>query len=276
VKQKLILLLALIALMLGVPGVAHAGDDGRSGDNAAIAINKKNGSSLFKFAFSLRRVLGDVVDNENAAVAYASCESCRTTAIAIQIVFVVGSPSTVNPTNVALSVNENCSLCQTFASAFQFVIGVSDASVGFTKEGKQELKQILRAFKALKREEYTLEEFHAQTQALAQRLRTLLKTQLVSRAGKDEDEESEEELDAGEDEEVDEERPSPPPAPTTTGDTTTGATTGTTTGPTPDTTEPTTTETTPATTEPAATTTETETGTATDDDTSPGGTTTAP
>lgn len=261
-RTKLILFLALLALMLGLPGVAHA-EEGRSGDNAAVAINKKNGSSLFKFAFSLRRVLGDVVDNQNAAVAYASCESCKTTAIAIQIVFVVGSPSTVTPTNVALAVNENCTLCQTFATAFQFVVGVSDPSVGFTKEGKRQLKEILREFKALKREDYTLEEFHARTQALAQRLRTLLKTQLASRAGEDEDEESEEELDEGEDEE--EERPSPPPAPTTTSDTTTGMSTGTT--------EPAaTTETTPTTTEPAPTVTETETQTGT----TPPGTTTTP
>lgn len=254
-RRKLILLLALLTLALGLPGVAQAGDAGKAGDNTAIAINKKNGSSLFKFAFWIKRVLGDVVDNTNAAVAYASCESCKTTAIAIQIVFVVGSPSTVTPTNVAVALNENCTLCQTFATAFQFVIGVSDASVGFTKEGKRELKEILREFKALKREDYTLEEFHARTQALAQRLRTLLKTQLVSRAGKDEDEESEEELDAGEDEE--EEQPAPPPATTTEGGTTTAEpSTATTTGTT--------------TTEPAPTVTETET------QTGPGETTTTP
>ena len=264
-RRHLIILLTLLALLLGLPGVAAAGDDhGRrqGGDNAAIAINKKNGSSLFKFAFAIRRVLGDVVDNENAAVAYSSCESCRTTAIAIQIVFVVGSPSTVTPTNVAVALNENCTACQSFATAFQFVVGVSDASVGFTKQGKEELKEILREFKALKRENYTLEEFHARTQALAQRLRTLLQTQLVSKSGGDDDDDDP----PGDDVEEDE-RPAPPPPPPVTTDEETTATTGT---------EAPTTETTPTATttatEPPPT--ETETGTTTETD--PGETTTTP
>jgi putative peptide zinc metalloprotease protein len=239
---RLLLLLLTLACALGLPGNAAAG----SGDNAAVAINTKDGSSLFKFAFSLKKVAGDVVDNENAAVAYASCESCKTTAIAIQIVLVVGSPSTVTPQNFAISINENCTLCQTFATAFQFVIGVEDASVTFTKEGKRELKLILREFRDLKWEDYTLAEFHARTQALAQRLRTVLRTQLVSKH----DDSEEDEEDSGEDESLDEsdeehaDQPAPPTAPAET-------TTGTTTEPTPETTttEPMTTETEPTTTE---------------------------
>jgi putative peptide zinc metalloprotease protein len=268
VKRQLIILLALLALLLGLPGVAQAGGDddgGQSGDNAAIAINTKDGSSLFKFAFSLKKVLGDVVDNENAAVAYSSCESCKTTAIAIQIVFVVGSPSTVTPTNVALAVNENCTACQSFATAFQFVVGVSDASVGFTKQGKTELKAILAEFKGLKREDYTLEEFHARTQALAERLRTLLRTQLVSHA--DDDDEDDESSDVEE-----EERPAPPPAPTTTEDGTTSTESGSTSASTPTTTEPAPTVTDTQT----ETETATETATETETETELGATTTAP
>jgi hypothetical protein len=257
------LLLALLALMLGLPGVAQAGGDddgGNSGNTSAVAINKKNGSALFKFAFAIRRVMGDVVDNQNAAVAFSSCESCRTTAIAIQIVFVVGSPSTVTPTNVALAVNENCTACQSFATAFQFVVGVSDASVGFTKAGKLELKQILLEFRALKRENYTLEEFHARTQALAQRLRTLLKTQLVSRRDEADDGDDSDD-DEPQDEFEEDEQPAPPPPPTTTDAETTDTAT-------------TTTEPTPATTEPTSTETETEPETETEAD--PGETTTTP
>jgi putative peptide zinc metalloprotease protein len=245
---RLLLLLLTLAFALGLPGNAAAS----AGDNAAVAINTKDGSSLFKFAFSLKKVAGDVVDNENAAVAYASCESCKTTAIAIQIVLVVGSPTTVTPQNYAISINENCTLCQTFATAFQFVIGVEDASVTFTKEGKRELKRILREFRDLKREDYTLAEFHARTQALGQRLRTVLQTQLVSKHDEEEEEEEEEE-DSGEDENLDEsdeehtDQPAPPTAPaeTTTGTTTETPPATTMTEPTTTETEPTTTETTP-------------------------------
>jgi putative peptide zinc metalloprotease protein len=244
ISRRLLLLLVTLVLSAGAPGTAAAAS---GGDNTAVAINRKDGSSLFKFAFSMKKVLGEVVDNTNAAVAYASCESCRTTAIAIQIVLVSGSPTTVVPQNYAVSLNESCTLCQTFSTAFQFVIGVEDPSVGLTKAGKRELREILREFKALKKDEYTLAEFHARTQALRDRLRTVLKTQLVSKRQAP-DVEDGDDLDAEEDEEAEEEveRPAPPPAPS--GETTSGGDT---------TTAPATTETAPATTETAPATTET-------------------
>jgi putative peptide zinc metalloprotease protein len=245
-SRRLLLLLLTLAVALGLPGHGAAGSS-KDGDNAAVAINEEDGSSLFKFAFSLTKVTGDVVDNENAAVAYASCENCRTTAIAIQIVLVVGSPSTVTPKNYAISLNENCTLCQTFATAFQFVIGVEDASVGLTRQGERELRQIIREFKGLKREQYTLEEFHAKTQALGDRLRTVLKTQLVSKRhrGRDDDDDDDHGDESFEsDEQAEQQAPPPAPAETTTDDTTTEPTT-TTTEPTTTETEPTTTETTP-------------------------------
>jgi putative peptide zinc metalloprotease protein len=236
--RRLALLLAALALGLGAPGAAHAGGDGRSGDNSAVAINTKDGSSLFKFSFSLKKVLGEIVDNQNAAVAYASCEQCRTTAIAIQIVLVVGSPSTVTPENYAVSVNENCTLCETFSAALQFVVGVDDPSVGLTKQGQRELKEILKEFRALKHQQYTLAEFDAKVRALGDRLRTVLKTQLVSRREHGVEDDDDDDLDESEQDE----RPAPPQAPpaeTTTGTTTDPGTTGT---------EPATTETAPGTT----------------------------
>lgn len=249
--KRLVLLLIALALALGAPG--HARADG--GDNTAVAINTKDNSSLFKFAFSIKKVLGEVVDNQNAAVAYASCESCQTTAIAIQIVLVSGSPDTVVPENYAVSINQSCTLCNTFSAAFQFVIGVSDPSVGLTVEGKRELREILRELKALKEKTYTLEEFHARTQALAQRLRTVLQTQLVSRRPEEDDDAQ---IDAEEDEE--EERPAPPAAPPA--ETTT--TVETTAPPATTQTQPaTTTETQPAETEPPPATTDTTTTTTT-------------
>lgn len=247
IKRLHLLLLLVLALVLAVPGIAR-GDTGtttRKDDNIVQAINTKSGSSLFKFAFSLRKVTGNVVDNANAAIAYSSCENCRTTAIAIQIVLVVGSPDTVVPENLALAINENCTLCQSFATAFQFVIGVKDESVELTPAGKRELRQILREFRALKHDDLTLEEFDARTTALGNRIRQVLKTQLVSRGDQGDDEE-----DVG-DQQDEEQRPAPPADPTTisTDETTTTETT---------TTEPTTTETTPpATTESTPTTTTT-------------------
>lgn len=193
-RLLLILLAALaaVALALAAPGGARGDDEneGRPQDNAAIAINTKDGSSLFRLAFSIRRVAGDVVDHQNVAFAYASCESCRTTAIAIQIVLVESSPSVVTPVNVAIALNENCTLCQTFASAYQFVVGTG-GPVRFTAEGRREFAQIRRELRALRKEDLTPAELDARIQPLMERVKLVLDTQLVP-IREDDDEEGDE------------------------------------------------------------------------------------
>src|SRR4051812_20487356 len=64
-------------------------------DNSAIAINTEDNSTVFEFAFDFRRVLNGIVDQTNVAIAYASCTNCTTIAIAIQIVLVAGTASSV-------------------------------------------------------------------------------------------------------------------------------------------------------------------------------------
>src|SRR5215210_164304 len=91
------LLALLIAAVAALGAASPAMAQGGSGDNAAVAVNTKDGSSVFKLAFDIRRTMSDVVDNGNAAVAYASCEECQTIAIAIQIVLVMGDPEIVTP-----------------------------------------------------------------------------------------------------------------------------------------------------------------------------------
>ncbi len=176
------LMLFLLALAVAVsfagirPDAARAGDD-----NAAVAINTKDGASLFKLAFDIRRVAGDVVDSQNAAVAYSSCDRCRTVAIAIQIVLVTGSPSVATPTNVAIAVNESCTLCETFASAYQFVLGTG-GPVKFTQAGKHELHEIRKALKELRKSDLSLAELDAQLNAIVERIRNVLANELVPAA----------------------------------------------------------------------------------------------
>ncbi len=188
--------LAAAAFALAQPGAARAdGDDepeGRPQDNAAIAINTKDGSSLFRLAFSIRRVAGDVVDHQNVALAWGKCQSCRTTAIAIQIVLVEGSPSVVTPVNLAVAVNENCNLCQTFATAYQFVVG-TNGPVEFTKEGRRELARIHRELRRLRKEDLSPAELDARVKALMERVKRVLAEELVpARGGRDEDDEDSE------------------------------------------------------------------------------------
>jgi putative peptide zinc metalloprotease protein len=182
VKRLLITFVSLIAA-LGLAGVhpgAALADDGDGivnvgpGDTAAVAVNTKDGSSLFKLAFAIKRVAGDVVDNGNAAVAFASCSNCRTVAISIQIVLVTGNPSTVRPENVALAVNQNCTSCETLASAYQFVIS-THGPVRFTKDGRREIHDILKELRELKKSELPIPELQGKVDALMTRLAAVLK-----------------------------------------------------------------------------------------------------
>lgn len=207
-RRLLILFAALLAAVTfsALPSAAQAGDNG------AIAINTKDGSSVFKLAFAIRSVAGDVVDETNGAVAYASCTSCQTTAIAIEIVLITGDASTITPTNVAIAVNENCTLCDTFASAYQFVVSVG-GPVHFTSDGLKELSDIRKELRDLKG--LSNEEIRARLPGLIDRLRTVLRTQLVqSRPGE-----------ASQGDESDSDQPDQ--GTTTGGETTPGETTGT-------------------------------------------------
>jgi putative peptide zinc metalloprotease protein len=173
-RRLLILVLALVASFGGAPAVAHA--DG--GQNDAVAINTKDGSSLFKFAFAVRHVLNGVVDQENGAAAYAQCESCQTTAIAIEIVLVEAPASTVTPTNVAVAINQNCTLCDTFATAYEFVIG-TNGPVHFTHEGIQALHDIRKEIQSWGKQGLSNTEIRARLPDVIARLEDVLATQLV-------------------------------------------------------------------------------------------------
>jgi putative peptide zinc metalloprotease protein len=181
VKSRfLVLLLALVAL--AGPAVAR-GDDTITlapDANTAWAYNTTDNSSLFEFAFAIRHVMSDVVDQQNVAVAWSKCNSCQTTAIAIEIVLVSGSPSTVSPQNVAVAVNESCTLCDTFASAYQFVIGV-DGPVRLTGRGIAELRHIRKEIASWADLHLTNEQIKVRLDDAIARIKQVLATELRSR-----------------------------------------------------------------------------------------------
>jgi hypothetical protein len=171
--------------------------------------------------------------------------------------------STVTPTNLAVAINQDCTLCTTVAEAYQFVL-TTNGPVHFTAEGNKELADIKRAFLELGKENLTPEELQTRIDALVDRLRNVLENELVQ-AGADENGQSppSDQSQTG----PTSTQPANPPAPdvtptttTTETDTTTTETTPTTTDTTPaTTTTTTTTETTPTTTDTTTTTTTTTT-----------------
>jgi hypothetical protein len=116
-------------------------------DNVAVAINTKDDTFRWRQAFKITRVTGDVVDQSNVAAASASCERCRTVAVAVQVVLITGDPSTVTPFNDAVAINQNCSLCATYAGAFQWVI-TTGGPVHFTEAGSARIDQLREELRA--------------------------------------------------------------------------------------------------------------------------------
>lgn len=167
---------ALLALSLlgALPAPAHAGE----GDNAAVAINTRDGSSVFRLAFKVRRVAGDVIDQTNAAVAYASCEECQTVAAAFQIVLVTGDPNVITPENYAFAINEGCSACETVAAAYQWVVG-GYGPVRFTAEGNRRLAQVHRRLQELRGADLSAEELLAELEEIAAEIAAVLADELV-------------------------------------------------------------------------------------------------
>jgi len=90
VRRRLLALLiaAVAALFAAAPASAQEATATPEAtpriDNAAIAVNTEDDSSVFEFAFDIRRVMNGIVDQTNVAVAYSSCENCKTVAIAIR------------------------------------------------------------------------------------------------------------------------------------------------------------------------------------------------
>jgi putative peptide zinc metalloprotease protein len=181
---------ALLALLLAVfapttAAGAQEGDSGSSGgDNVAVALNTKDGSSLFKFAFRVTKATGELVDAGNAAVAYASCTECTTVAVAIEFVIVEGSPDVFTPENLAIAENVACDLCDTMALAYQVVIQ-TDGPVRLTGDGRRRLEELLQELKALEDQELTLAQLHAKVEDLVQQMTDVLSSSLVPLASAD-------------------------------------------------------------------------------------------
>jgi putative peptide zinc metalloprotease protein len=146
-RVTLIVITALLALGVAgaLPGTA------RAQDNAAVAVNTKDGSSVFKLAFKIVRVNRDVVDNVNAAFAIASCAECTTVAVAFQAVLIFSDPSEVTTTNLAWAANYLCTECLTFAYAYQNVF-TTGGPVHFTAEANRQLAEIRHALQEIRKD----------------------------------------------------------------------------------------------------------------------------
>jgi hypothetical protein len=178
----LVALVAMVGSVLAAPPATAENDhsDGAGGSpvNTAIAENQTDGTSVFKLAFQVRTITDETtVAPGNAAVAISSCKNCQTVAIAVQIVFVIGSPTVFAPENAAVAVNTNCSFCDTLATAYQFVVQ-SSVPVRLTNAGRHQLHDIYKALRDLEGSGLTAIEIQAKVDELMQRLANVLATEV--------------------------------------------------------------------------------------------------
>jgi putative peptide zinc metalloprotease protein len=186
-KRRILVFLAAFVVAVSPVGAARADDDenltNSTATNAAVAVNTKDGSTVFDVAFAIRRVMGPVVEETNIAYAYASCTQCSAVAIAFEIVLVQGPVTTFTPQNAAVAINDQCTLCTTVAQAYQFV-KTTDGAVEFDKFGMRVLRDIRHEIKELKHEDLTPQEIKARLDEMRDRVIDVLENHLVP-VGKD-------------------------------------------------------------------------------------------
>jgi putative peptide zinc metalloprotease protein len=173
----------LLAALLSVAGIALSGgaavaDGGSPNQNLATAIVEQDGKSEFDLAVDIDRQKGGAVDHLNQARALARCTDCDATAIAFQIVLVSGEPTSVEPKNSAVAINDQCERCATYAGARQFV-RVTAEPVRFTREGVRTLADVYRDLRALEHQQLTIAQLAAAVEEQEGRVNQVLDTELV-------------------------------------------------------------------------------------------------
>jgi putative peptide zinc metalloprotease protein len=161
-----------IAALVALSSAAWA-----QGDNTAVAVNTRDGADVFRLAFSIRRVMSETADTDNAAVAAASCTDCQTVALAFQVVLLFENPDELTTDNLAIAINTGCSLCDTLASAYQLVL-TTGGPVHFTAEGNKRIQEIRQQLLELRDSGLTSFEIQARVDALYEELKEVVTTEL--------------------------------------------------------------------------------------------------
>ncbi len=155
-----------------------AANSGQGTNNVAVANNTKDGKTVIAISLKIVQTNSSTVDATNAAVAAASCSDCQTVAIALEGVLVAGSPTTFDPTNIALALNSNCTNCQTLATAYQDVVQ-NDTRVRITGTGRQQIAAIRKDLDSLRNSGLSIEAIQQRVNDDAGRFLQVLQNDVV-------------------------------------------------------------------------------------------------
>jgi putative peptide zinc metalloprotease protein len=153
-------------------------NSGQGTNNVAVASNTKDGKTVIAISLKIVQTNSSTVDATNAAVAAASCSDCQTVAIALEGVLVAGSPTTFDPTNIALALNSNCTNCQTLATAYQDVVQ-NGTRVRITGAGRQQIADIRKDLDSLRQSGLSIEAIQQRVNDDAGRFLQVLQNDVV-------------------------------------------------------------------------------------------------
>jgi putative peptide zinc metalloprotease protein len=145
--MKRILLVALVVVLAALLTVAKPAT-ARAQDSAAVAVNTRDGTSIFRLAFKIIRVNQQVVDNSNFAFAFASCSECEAIALSFMTVLIFSDPDEVLTQNQAWAINWECTECLAFAWAVQSVM-TTGGPVHFTADGNRRLAELRKELRRI-------------------------------------------------------------------------------------------------------------------------------
>jgi hypothetical protein len=133
---------ATVACATVVALVTAASAAAGGANHVVIAENTTDGATLVRSGTQVVPVSTDDVNSANIAAAVnAGCVGCHSTAVAVQILIVKGSPSTFSPGNVAGAANGGCDGCGAFAFARQHWIQV-DQTTNLSSDARQRIAQL--------------------------------------------------------------------------------------------------------------------------------------
>ena len=128
--RRRILALALTALLAFVVAAVPSSAEAGGGNNIVIVTNSTDGQTLANASTQVIPVPMDTVTSSNIAIAQnTACVGCHSSAVAVQILIVVGSPHYFAPGNAAVAANGGCDSCGAYAYARQHWIQISGPAV---------------------------------------------------------------------------------------------------------------------------------------------------
>jgi hypothetical protein len=120
-----LVLMAILALFVAVVPSSAGG-----GDNIVVVSNTTDGQTLSSASTQVIPTPMDSVTSSNIAVAVnAGCTDCHSSAVAVQVLIVVGSPQNFQPGNATAAANGGCESCGAYAYARQHWIQISGPAV---------------------------------------------------------------------------------------------------------------------------------------------------